>query len=164
MSAKRAALVISVLLVAYLGLTASRALSFISAGGAVPVLLGLALLIFPALGAWVIWSEWRFGRATSQLAAELAEAGKLPVDDLPRRPSGRAERVAADARFAEVAAVVSAQPDDPAGWFALAVAYDDAGDRRRARSAMRRAIALHAAGVGGRSGVTTQAAGTPTPR
>lgn len=143
MTAKRAALVISVLLVAYLGFTASRAVDFISAGGWVPVLLGLALLVFPALGAWFIWAEWRFGRATARLAADLAASGKLPVDDLPRRPSGRAERGAADARFAQVAAQAGERPEDASVWFALAVAYDDAGDRRRARAAMRRAIALH---------------------
>lgn len=159
MTAKRAALVISALLVAYLGFTASRAVDFIAAGGLVPVLLGLALLVFPALGAWVIWSEWRFGRATARLAAELAQAGALPVDDLPRRPSGRVERAAADARFAEVAAATRAEPAEPAAWFALSVAYDDAGDRRRARAAMRRAIALHRSPAGLLP--ETDGAGTP---
>jgi Flp pilus assembly protein TadD len=38
---------------------------------------------------------------------------------------------------------VEADPDSWARWFELAVAYDNAGDRKRARSAMRRAIALH---------------------
>jgi Flp pilus assembly protein TadD len=33
-------------------------------------------------------------------------------------------------------------PDDWRTWFRLGIAYDDAGDRRRAREAMRRAISL----------------------
>ena len=99
------------------------------------------------------WSrEWRFGRATQQLGEELAARGALPVDDLPRRPSGRPDRAAADARFAEVRTRVEADPDSWERWFELAVAYDAAGDRKRARAAMRRAIALHGARrVGARS-------------
>jgi Flp pilus assembly protein TadD len=50
------------------------------------------------------------------------------------------EPEAADVRFAERQREVEADPDDWAAWFRLAVAYDDAGDRRRARSAMRSAI------------------------
>ena len=52
-------------------------------------------------------------------------------------------REAADARFAEVRTRVEADPESWARWFELSVAYDAAGDRRRARSAMRQAIALH---------------------
>ena len=65
------------------------------------------------------------------------------VDDLPRRPSGRPVREAADAKFAEVRTRVQADPDSWERWFELSCAYDAAGDRTRARSAMRRAIALH---------------------
>jgi Flp pilus assembly protein TadD len=38
---------------------------------------------------------------------------------------------------------VATAPDDWAAWFRLGLAYDDAGDRRRAREALQRAIALH---------------------
>jgi Flp pilus assembly protein TadD len=55
-------------------------------------------------------------------------------------PSGRVDRAAADARFAERRAEVEAAPDDWRRWYRLALAYDDAGDRRRARAAMRTAI------------------------
>jgi Flp pilus assembly protein TadD len=39
---------------------------------------------------------------------------------------------------------VEADPDAWERWFELATAYDAAGDRKRARKAMRTAIALHA--------------------
>jgi cytochrome c-type biogenesis protein CcmH/NrfG len=143
MSGKRMAVVITALLAVYLGFAASRGLDFIRAGGVVPTLLGAAILALPAIGVWALVSEWRFGQATQRLAAELADRGELPLDDLPRRPSGRPVREAADARFAEVRTRVESDPDAWERWFELAVAYDAAGDRRRGRSAMRRAIALH---------------------
>ncbi len=136
------------LLGVYLVFAAWRGIDFIRAGGAVPVLLGAAILVLPLIGLWALVREWRFGQATQALGAELADRGELPIDDLPRRPSGRPVREAADARFAEVRARVEADPDAWERWFELAVAYDASGDRRRARSAMRRAIALHQGGWG----------------
>jgi cytochrome c-type biogenesis protein CcmH/NrfG len=143
MTGKRMAALMAVLLGVYLVFAATRGLDFIRAGGAVPVLLGVSVLVLPLLGVWMLWREWRFGRATQQLGSELAARGALPVDDLPRRPSGRPVREAADARFAEARARVEAAPESWERWFELAVAYDASGDRKRARSAMRRAIALH---------------------
>ena len=52
-------------------------------------MLGLAVLVFPLLGAYLVWRELQFGAAYRALARELEAAGELPVDDLPRRPSGR---------------------------------------------------------------------------
>jgi cytochrome c-type biogenesis protein CcmH/NrfG len=140
---KRMAVLMAVLLGAYLFFSASRALDFIRAGGAVPILLGVAILALPVIGLWALAREWQFGQATQRLGHELAERGELPVDDLPRRPSGRPERAAADARFAEVRARVEEDPESWERWFELATAYDAAGDRKRARQAMRRAIGLH---------------------
>jgi Flp pilus assembly protein TadD len=76
------------------------------------------------------------------LGERLAAEGGLPADDLARRPSGRVERAAADEVFARRRAEAEAAPDDWRSWFRLGIAYDDAGDRRRAREAMRRAITL----------------------
>jgi len=148
MTGKRMAVLMAVLLGAYLFFSASRALDFIRAGGIVAVLLGVAILVFPLIGLWVLWREWQFGRATEELGQELAARGELPVDDLPRRPSGRPERAAADAHFAEVRLRVETDPDSWVRWFELATAYDAAGDRKRARKAMRQAIALHGGGRG----------------
>ena len=95
------------------------------------------MLALPLVGLWVVVAEIRFGRATERLARRLLDDEESP---LPRRASGRVDRVAADARFAERRAEVEAAPDDWRCWYRLALAYDDAGDRRRARGAMRTAI------------------------
>ena len=143
MTAKRTAALLAGLMVVYLVFLAWRGVDFIEAGGLVPTLLGVAILVLPLIGLWALVREWQFGRATQRLGTELARRGALPVDDLPRRPSGRPVRAAADARFAEVRTRVEAEPDSWERWFELSCAYDAAGDRTRARSAMRRAIALH---------------------
>jgi len=140
---KRMAAVLAGMLLVYLVFLAWRGLDFIRAGGVVPTLLGAAILVLPLIGLWALVREWQFGRATQALGAELAERGELPLDDLPRRPSGRPVREAADARFAEVRTKVEADPKSWERWFELSCAYDAAGDRKRARSAMRTAIALH---------------------
>lgn len=132
---------ITLALLGYFLLMTRQAFAFISTGG-IGVLLGLAVLILPFIGVYVVVREWQFGRKTQALAEELGRRGELPADDLPKRPSGRPQRSAADSRFAERAAEVHQTPNDPGAWFRLAVAYDDAGDRKRARSAMRKAVAL----------------------
>jgi len=87
--------------------------------------------------------ELRFGWQTQTLGRRLAADGRLPDDsELPRRPSGRVDRDAADAHFEVIRAQVEAAPEDWRGWYRLAHAYDLAGDRKRARSAMRHAIEL----------------------
>lgn len=139
---KRMAIAMCAALVVYLVFVVWRGVQLIEVGGQ-PMLLGFAVLALPFIGFWSMSAEWRFGRATERLGKELAERGALPVDDLPRMPSGRPQREAADARFAEVRAKVDADPDSWERWFELSVAYDDAGDRRLARSAMRHAIELH---------------------
>ena len=70
---------------------------------------------------------------------------ELDVSALPRRPSGRIDRDAADALFQTVRAEVEADPDNWVRWYRLARAYDYAGDRGRAREAMRAAVSLQAA-------------------
>jgi hypothetical protein len=127
----------------YLVFTAARAWVLIASGDPVPVLLGLSVIVIPLIGAWVLWRELAFGMHTQQLGRELGAEGGLPVDDLPRTPSGRIEKDAADARFVEYEQQVQEAPDDWRGWYRLAIGYDDARDRKRARAAMRRAIALH---------------------
>jgi len=104
-------------------------------------ILGVAVLVLPLIGVWVVVAELRFGLASQRLAERMVAAGdSTELPDLPRRRSGRIERNAADAWFAERRAVVEGAPDDWRGWFRLAQAYDLAGDRRRAREALRTAI------------------------
>ncbi|MGO1049922.1 hypothetical protein [Crossiella sp. CA198] len=143
MNARRVAYILTAVLAVYLVLLAERAYTLVTSGTAVAFILGLAILILPILGAWMVLAELRFGSRTEALARRLDEAGELPdISDLPRRPSGRVERDAADAWFAERKAEVDAAPTDWRGWFKLAQAYDIAGDRRRARESMRKAIEL----------------------
>lgn len=140
--AKLAAAVMSILLGCYLLLAADRGVVFLTSGGVLAALMGVAVLALPLIGVWAIVAEWRFGRAVQALGQELADAGLLP-EDIPRRPSGRAEPEAAQERFEHVRATTRAAPEDWRRWFLLSLAYDDCRDRRRARQAMRRAIALH---------------------
>ena len=53
-------------------------------------------------------------------------------------------------RIATVRTEVETDPDDWRRWYRLARAYDYAGDRRRAREAMRTALELHRAPQAGR--------------
>lgn len=130
----------------YFVLLGQRGIVLIQDGGAVPVVLGIAVLVLPLLGIWMIWSTVRSGFQHQHLAARMHEEGlELDVSDLPKMPSGRVQRDAADALFAQVKAEWEADPDNWRNSYRLARAYDYAGDRGRARETMRRAVALEAA-------------------
>ncbi|MFD7156981.1 hypothetical protein ACFV9C_20450 [Kribbella sp. NPDC059898] len=146
MKAKQTAFLLAVVFVVYAGLIGWRGVLLIGTGEPVAIVLGVAVLVIPLLGAYLVWREIQFGRRTEVLARELEAAGGLPVDDLPRRPSGRIDRAAADAAFGQYRAEAEAAPDDWRVWFRLSTAYDAAGDRRRARETMRKAIGQHDAG------------------
>lgn len=143
MRTKATVAVLVVILVFYAILIGAKGVAFIASGDPVAVLLGLGVLLLPVLGLALVWREIAFGRRSAELATQLEAEGGLPRDDLPRRPSGRVERTAADAAFGARQAEVEADPESWQAWYRLALAYDDAGDRTRARSAVRRAIALY---------------------
>ncbi len=145
MRARTSALIAFAVLVVYLVAIGWRGVLLIRAGGVVGVLLGLALLALPAVGLWAVLRELGFGRVTETMAGELEVRGLLPVDDLPRSPGGRVDRNAADAWFEGLRREVDERPSSWEAWFRLALGYDAAGDRRRARAAMRRAAELHSA-------------------
>ncbi len=130
-------------LVVYLVLVGYRGVLLVGSGDPLEVVLGVGVLLLPVVGAYAVWHEVRFGFATQRLARELDAAGRWPQEQLPTMPSGRPDRAAADALFEVRREEVEAAPEDWQAWFRLALAYDDARDRRRARAAMRRAIALH---------------------
>ena len=133
------------LLVYFVTLTRT-AVALIRAGTPTAVALGIGVLLLPVVGVWVTVSTLRAGLAHQRLARLAIEDGmELDTSDLPRTPSGRIKRDAADALFQTVRAEVEADPDDWRRWYRLARAYDYAGDRARARDAMRKAVALQAA-------------------
>lgn len=142
MKGRAAAIVMAALLLVYLVLVAQRAVLLVISGNGVGVTMGIALVVLPILGAWALYRELRFGFESQHLAKTLEAEGGLPPDDLPRRPSGRPVRAAADARFPEYRAQVEAAPESWQAWFRLGLAYDASGDRRRARHAIREAIRL----------------------
>ncbi len=134
-----------VAMLVYFVLLGRIAIAMIASGRAAAVGLGAALLIMPVIGLWAMVATLRAGFAHQKLARLIAEDGmELDTSALPRRPSGRIERDAADALFATVRTEVEADPDDWRRWYRLARAYDYAGDRRRAREAMKAAVELQA--------------------
>lgn len=130
----------------YLALITQRAVLLLADPGLVAKLLGGSVLVFPVLGCYVVVQELRFGAATARLARSI-DPQVLAGDDaeaaaLARTASGRVMRADADALFARRQAQLAVDPDNPQQWYRLAVAYDLAGDRRRARRTMRHAIAI----------------------
>jgi hypothetical protein len=134
-------LVLVFALVVYLGLIGVRGFYLLGQDRVVLKLLGVAVLVLPLIGVWVVVAELRFGAASQRLAERLQAAGRTTeLPELPRRTSGRVDRTAADAWFEQQRQLVLNSPDDWSGWFRLAQAYDLAGDRKRARAALRTAI------------------------
>lgn len=143
MRTKAVVALLVVILVFYAVLIGAKGVAFVASGEPVAVLLGIGVLILPVLGLGLVWREIVFGRRSAALAAALEAEGGLPADDLPRRPSGRVDRAAADQAFAARQAEVEQSPESWQAWYRLGLAYDDAGDRTRARAAVRRAIELY---------------------
>lgn len=149
MKARNVAIVLTAAVALYLVLLAGRAIALLRTGELVPMLLGTAVFVLPLLGVWILWTTWRSGNRIQRLARRLEAEGGLPdVSDLPRRPSGRVDRGAADAWFDERRAELEQEPGDWRRWYRLAHAYDIAGDRKRARATMNKAIELEALETG----------------
>lgn len=142
MKGRIAVIVMALLLVFYLVLVGWRAVLFVQSGDPVGILIGVALIVLPFIGAWALVREISFGIRCERLVKQLDAEGALPVNDLPSRPSGRPYREAADAQFPQYREAVDAAPEDWRAWFRLGLAYDASGDRRRARSALRTAMSL----------------------
>ena len=132
----------SALLVLYLALVVQLAVRLIGVDSPVGKFLGIALIVLPLLGFWAMLAELLFGIRSQRLVAMLKAHNQLPVEVLPMRSSGRPIRSAADAEFPLVKADVEANPGRWQAWFRLGLSYDACGDRRRARSSIRRAIDL----------------------
>jgi cytochrome c-type biogenesis protein CcmH/NrfG len=118
-----------------------RAVQFVATGEPVAIAMGVALIVLPLIAAWAIWRELAFGIRSQALMQRLDAESGLDLG-LPLLPSGRPERAAAAAAFDGFRADVDADPESWRAWLRLGLAYDAAGDRRRARQAVRKAIEL----------------------
>ena len=92
-----------VALVVYFVMLGRIAMAFITSGRPAAIGLGLALMVLPLIGIWAMVSTLRAGLAHQRLARIINEEGmELDVSSLPRMPSGRIQRDAADALFESV--------------------------------------------------------------
>jgi len=142
MTARIGAIVMAALLALYLVVVAQYAILLLGSGDSIAVGIGAALIVLPVIGAWALLAEILFVARGNRLIARLGDEGGLPPDDLPRSPSGRIDRAAADVEFPAYQAAVEANPESWRDWLRLGLAYDASGDRRRARWASRKAISL----------------------
>jgi hypothetical protein len=139
---KVGALAISGITLIYLALMTNQAITLIQVDSVIAKVMGFALFGMPAVGIWAVIRELRFGLQVESLAKQVRQQDVWPRFDLEFRPSGRPLRASAEKVFAEYAALAANSPNDWHSWFNLSLAYDASGDSRRARAAMRRAIAI----------------------
>jgi len=145
MTGRIAVALMALLLIIYLALAGGRAVILLQSGGAIGIALAVALLILPLIGLWALAHELRFGLQSGRLVRVLEVAGDLPVTDVAPGTGRKALRAAADADFPRFQSAADAAPNDWRARFLLGLAYDASGDRRRARHAIRTAIALERA-------------------
>ena len=145
MTTKAGAFLMAALLALYIALVGWRAVQFVATGEPAAVGIGVALIVLPIIAVWALWREIAFGVRSQALVRRLEADGELDLG-LPLLPSGRPERAAADAAFPAFRDAAEAAPDSWRAWLRLGLVYDAAGDRRRARAAVRRAITLERAG------------------
>ena len=128
---------------AYAVLAASRAWVLLVSGDPVQIVFALAIIVIPVLGFALILRELWFGWRTRQMGQQLAAEGGLPTYQGELTASGRPTKEDADSNFDHYAQEAEKSSEDWRAWFRLAIAYDDARDRKRARASMRRAAQLY---------------------
>ena len=138
--------IMSAALLLYIVLVGQRAVLFIATGEPIAIALGVALIFFPLLAVWALGRELWFGHRAAVLGRTLESDADLPEEELTTLPSGRVVRAEADAAFPRYREEVEAAPEDWRAWYRLGLASAGSGARRRARAAIRRAIALERRG------------------
>lgn len=131
----------SALLVLYFVVVGIRAFALLGSGTPIAITMGAALLVLPLLGVWALLREVKFGRDATRLADRLDADGLMPDEPVSTHPSGRPVREDADAAFPRYRDEVEADPESWRAWMRLGIVYDACGDRKRARAAIREAIA-----------------------
>lgn len=142
MKGNLSAAVMGVLTLIYVALLANTGFKLVAMDSAVAKSMGALILVFPIFAIWLTFMEFRFAVQLEKLTDRISAAGNFPKLAFEYRPSGRATKASAAIVFEEYAKKVAADESNYLNWFALGLAYDAAGDRRRARTAMRRALKL----------------------
>jgi hypothetical protein len=132
-------------LVIYLVVIARSAWIMLATGRPIAIIMGVCLVVLPVIAAWAIARELWFGVRAERAGRRLEAEGGLPDDDVAVYASGRVVRDDADGVFPRYRDEVQKNPDDWRAWYRLGLAYDAAGDRKRARSAIRQSLKLESA-------------------
>lgn len=115
-------------LIAYLILALIQGFLFFGSATLWGKTLGIAFMTIPLIAMWFIWREMVFRWQIKDLANEIDRTGGF--GDLP---GDGGEATAPD-------------PADWRAWYALGASYEAAGDRRRAKGALRHALEVHSSG------------------
>lgn len=143
-AAKIGAIATAALTMVYVAVLGQHGWLLVTSNEPFQILFGTLILVMPAFAIFSIYREFRFGAAIEKMGTKLENEGLWPDFKFELRPSGRPTRESARAEFEIYRAKAEAEPLDWRNWFALGLTYDAAGDRSRARSAMREAIRLFA--------------------
>lgn len=138
--AKLGAVATSGLVLVYVAILGQHGLLLVSSGDPLQIVFGALILVFPLIAIFSIYREFKFGIAVEKLAKSLEAKNEWPIFNFELRPSGRPTKESARLEFERVRKLTEADPDNWKSWFALGLTYDAAGDRSRARAAMREAI------------------------
>lgn len=143
-SGKFGAYLMGALTLIYIALLANTGIQLLALDELAAKAMGSLILVFPIFALWLTIREFIFGNQVERLASKIENAGKWPKFEFDYRPSGRPTRESADREFSKFAKLAEQNENDAIAWFSLGLAYDAAGDRTRARRAMRKALALDA--------------------
>lgn len=123
----------------YVLLLGGRALTMLAEPSPIAIAMGAGMAVFPLFAVWAIWREIRFGLEAERITRRALALG-LPELELELRPSGRATKESAARAFDQLRS--GFEELDWTQWLLLSEAYEAAGDRKRARQSMRKAISL----------------------
>lgn len=136
---------VTLALLIYLVVIARSAWILLATGRPVAIIMGVCLVVLPVIAAWAIIRELWFGVRAERAGRRLDAEDGLPDDDVAVYASGRVVRADGDAVFPKYRDAVTQHPDDWRAWYRLGLAYDAAGDRKRARGAIRQSLKLESA-------------------
>ena len=134
--------VMAAALILYIIVAGGRAVAFLGTGDPVGIAMGIALIVLPIIAGVGAGTRAVVRPARRRLGRRLKAEGELPDDQVAVSPSGRVERADGETVFPKYRAQVEQSPEDWRAWYRLGLAYDAAGDRRRAREAIRASIRL----------------------